>query len=68
MAYTEAQRDALRAALASGVLRVTYDGITTEYRSVRELRNALTVVEQALARDAGRATLRQVKPYAVKDL
>ena len=29
MAYTEAQRDALKKALASSVLRVSYDGTTT---------------------------------------
>ena len=46
--YTEAQRDALREAIASGVLRVSYDGRTVEYRSLADLRAALRDVEAAL--------------------
>ena len=68
MAYTEAQRDALKKALASGVLRVSYDGTTTEYRSVEELRQALSTVERELAADAGKTALRQVRVYATKGL
>ena len=41
MTYTITQRDALRQAIASGVLRLTYDGKTIEYRSMEELRTAL---------------------------
>ena len=68
MAYTEAQRDALKKALASGVLRVSYDGTTTEYRAVDELRTALSTVERELAADAGKTALRQVRVYATKGL
>ena len=68
MAYTEAQRDALRKALASGVLRVSYDGMATEYRSVEELKAALHTVERELADEAGRKALRQVRVYATKGL
>ena len=39
--YTESHRDALLEAIASGVLRVSYDGRTVEYRSLTDLRAAL---------------------------
>ena len=61
MAYTAAQKTALENALASGVLQVTYDGITTRYRSIDELQDALNTVNRTLAKAAGTATLRQVR-------
>lgn len=64
MAYTETQRDALMAAIASGVLRVTYDGKTVEYRSMAELRIALAEVERALAIADGTTINRTLKTYA----
>lgn len=48
MAYTTAQRDALRDALASGELTVTYDGKTVTYRSIDDIKKALAVVESGL--------------------
>ncbi len=68
MTYTVTQRDALRQAIASGVLRLSYDGKTVEYRSMAELKSALNEVEQALARDSGEVHARRVKIYAFKDL
>ena len=68
MTYTVTQRDALRQAIVSGVLRLTYDGKTVEYRSMAELRAALNDVEQALARDNGEVQTRRIKIYAEKDL
>ena len=56
--YTQSQRDALREAIASGVLRVTYDGRTVEYRTLAELHAALRVVEAAL--DPARRTVRRI--------
>ena len=64
--YTEAQRDALRYAIASGVLRVSYDGRTVEYRSLSDLRTALREVEAAL--DPARRTVRQIRISADKGL
>jgi hypothetical protein len=60
MAYTEAQRDALREALASGVLTVQYADKRVTYRTVRELKEALAEVEAALAREAG-THVRQIR-------
>lgn len=68
MTYTLAQRDALKQAIASGVLKIAYDGKQVEYRSMTELKSALTEVEKALARDGGQPQTRQVKIYADKDL
>lgn len=68
MTYTTSQRDALRQAIASGVLRLSYDGKTVEYRSLVDLKAALAEVEQSLARDNGQPQTRQIKIYADKDL
>lgn len=68
MSYTLTQRDALRQAIVSGVLRLTYDGKTVEYRSMAELKAALNDIEQALARDNGEVQTRRIKIYAEKDL
>ncbi len=66
--YTTEQRDALKQAIASGVLRLSYDGKTVEYRSMADLKAALNEVETALARDSGKTQTRQIKIYAEKDL
>lgn len=68
MTYTPSQRDALKLAIASGVLRLSYDGKTVEYRSMAELKTALNEVEVALARDKGEVQTRRIKIYAEKDL
>lgn len=68
MSYTIAQRDALKQAIASGVLRLSYDGKTVEYRSMAELKAALNEVEAALARDSDDPQTRRVKIYTEKDL
>ena len=54
MTYTEDQVRALRAALASGVLTVSYDGKSVTYRSIDELKAALAEIETARARENGR--------------
>ena len=64
--YTDAHRDALLEAIASGVLRVSYDGRTVEYRSLADLRAALREVEASL--DPARRTVRQIRIVADKDL
>jgi hypothetical protein len=54
MAYSQAQLDAIKAAYASGVTRVSYDGKTTEYRSLAEMREIIATIEADLAAQAGR--------------
>ena len=50
--YTEQQLQALRDALAKGEKRVTFGDKTVEYRTVEELKQAITVVEAAMHNDA----------------
>ena len=64
--YTEAHRDALREAIASGALRISYDGRSVEYRSLADLRAALRDVEAAL--DPSRRTVRQIRITSDKGL
>lgn len=47
--YTEAQLNALRAAAASGTLRVTYDGKTVEYRSQKEILQMIGRIERSVS-------------------
>lgn len=68
MTYTVAQRDALKAAIASGVLSLSYEGKNVQYRSMAELKAALAEVEQGLSKDSGKPMARQIKIYAEKDL
>ncbi|MEK8089238.1 phage head-tail joining protein [Thermithiobacillus plumbiphilus] len=68
MAYTAADREALERALARGERRVTFGDKTVEYRSVDELRGALREVDAALAREAGRPKLRQIRVTTGKGL
>ncbi len=68
MTYTISQRDALRQAIASGVLLLHYDNKRVQYRTMAELKEALNEVETELARDSGVIQTRHVKIYAEKDL
>jgi hypothetical protein len=49
VAYSQTQLEALEAALASGMLRVSFEGRSVEYRSVEELKKAIAEVKAALA-------------------
>ncbi len=68
MPYTTSQREALKQAIASGVLGLSYDGKTVTYRSLADLKAALAEVEQGLAKDSGKPQTRQIKIYVEKDL
>ncbi len=57
--WTTAERDALKAAVASGVLQVRYDGPparSVTYQSLAEMRALLAEMESSLARSAGTRT------------
>lgn len=61
MAYTEQDRDRLKAAIASGVLTVTYsDRGSVTYRDFNHLLRALTLVEAELATGVGTLRTRRV--------
>jgi hypothetical protein len=52
--FTQAQLDAIKKAYASGVTRVSYDGKTTEYRSLAEMRQIIATIEADLASQSGK--------------
>lgn len=47
-AWTEEQRDALAAAIAKGIKRVTADGMTKEFQSLSEMRALLAEMNRQL--------------------
>jgi predicted GTPase len=67
MAYTQSQLEALEQALASGTLRVSYEGRSVEYRSVDELKKAIVEVKAGLAAaDPAKPSSRIVRVYTEK--
>ena len=67
-AYTTAQRDALKNAIARGVLSVTYNGTRTDYRSLNEMNQLLAQMEAELAETAGTNVTRQILARPKKGL
>ncbi|MBN9568988.1 MAG: hypothetical protein J0H79_15455 [Alphaproteobacteria bacterium] len=53
--FTQAQLVAIKEAYASGITRVSYDGKTTEYRSLAEMKQIIGTIEADLAAEAGTA-------------
>lgn len=49
MAWTQAQADALREAVATGATTVTIDGKTVTYRSLKDMLRLLQVIENSLS-------------------
>jgi len=63
MALTQTDLDTLKTALATGYLNVRFsDGRSVTYRSVKELREAMTIVQADIDETAG-TRVRMVKPY-----
>ena len=54
MAWTQSELDALKAAYASGTLRVSYDGRTVEYGSEADLIRRIRVIERGIAEVSGK--------------
>jgi hypothetical protein len=68
IADLKARREALAAARASGVARVSYDGKAVEYRSLAEIDRAIEVLDREIAAREGRAIVRQVRIVTTKGL
>lgn len=66
MAHTQAQLDALQAALAKGERRVTFADKTVEYRSVEELQAAITAVRRDLFEQAAATGLWPGAPRQIR--
>lgn len=52
--FTQAQLDAIKRAYASGVTEVSYNGNTTKYRSLNEMRQIIATIEADLAAQSGK--------------
>ena len=67
MAYTTSQLEALQKALASGKTRVSFGEMSIEYRSVQELKDAISEVTAGLAQQeaatTGKPRVRQLRAY-----
>jgi hypothetical protein len=71
MAYTQADLEALQAALAKGERRVSLGDKTVEYRSIEELQAAIRAVkrdlhEQAVATGLWPGAPRQIRLHTTK--
>ena len=66
MAYTEAQLQTLRDALANGVRRVRFGDQEIEYRTVEELKAAITAAELEVARSGGTPVARHIRVWTQK--
>ncbi len=66
MAFTQADADSLKTAIAKGERSVTFADRTVVYRSVSEMREALTMIEAEMARSSSPARPRQWAGYSKK--
>ena len=64
--YTDQQLQTLKDALASGTLRVRFADREITYRSVDELKAAISAVEIELAKNSGALPNRQIRVYTEK--
>lgn len=68
MAFTEAHRQALKEAIASGARLVKFGERWMEYQSVDQMRQALSLVEAELAGSNGQTVRRQIRISTSKGL
>jgi len=66
MAYTQADLEALQAALAKGEKRVSFADKTVEYRSVEELRQAIREVKRGITEEASATGLWPGPPRQIR--
>lgn len=66
MAYTQADLEALQAALAKGEKRVSFGDKTVEYRSVEELKDAIREVKRDLLEQAAASGLWPGAPRQIR--
>lgn len=65
MAWTQTDLDRIEAAIASGELRVGFEGRNIEYRSIEELRKARAEIKAELAQ-SGTPIVRQIRISSTK--
>jgi hypothetical protein len=64
----KSRREALAAQRSSGVVRVSYDGKSVDYRSVAEIDRAVEALDREIAAAEGRRIVRQVRVTTTKGL
>ena len=64
----KSRRETLKAARASGVARVSYDGKTVEYRSLAEIDRAIEALDRKIAAAEGRRITRHLRVVTTKGL
>ena len=67
MAYTQAQYDELKSAIARGVKSVTYAGKTVQYMSLEEMRSVLNDMAEELGINNTAPTRMPRRTYAAFD-
>jgi hypothetical protein len=67
-AELKSRREALTAARASGIARVSYDGKTVEYRSLPEIARAIEALDREIAAAEGRPMIRHLRVTTQKGL
>ena len=55
MSFTQTELDALKAAYATGALRISHEGKTVEYASEADLLRRIRTIESELAAASGKA-------------
>ena len=68
MAWTQADVDVLKAAIASGVKQVVFNGRSTTYADFEQMRAALAMMEAEVAATTGTSSPRIFYGYAGKGL
>ena len=67
MAFTQADVDALKTAIAKGVRRLRMNGEEVEYQSAKDMRAALSMMEAEVAGQT-RGTITVSYPYTTRGL
>lgn len=63
MAWTTAERDELKSAIAKGARRVKFADREVEYRSLEEMRQTLAMIEAELGAADGVKRVKQIRFY-----
>lgn len=68
MAWTQADADRIRRAIAQGVLEVEHDGKRVKYRNLDEMQRTLAMIDGELATAAGTRRVTQFRFTSEKGL
>jgi hypothetical protein len=66
--YTQAMVDALKVALASGTLTVSYEGKTVTYRTLSDIQSTINMMQRELDTAAGKKSSRTIRVKSSRGL